>query len=53
MHCVSSGIQDQVLFLLDIILSIENCERSQKWQQPVLDHFGDSREFFIEMYFFG
>ena len=44
MHCVSSGIQDQILPLLDIILSLENCERSQKWQQPVPDHFGESEE---------
>ena len=53
MHCVSSGIQDQVLLLLDIILSLENCERSQKWLQPDPNHFGNSKEFFIEMYFFG
>ena len=51
MHCVSNGIQHQVLLLLDIILSLENCERSQKWQQPVPDHFSDSEKFFIEMYF--
>ena len=53
MHCVSSGIQDQILLLLDIILSLKNCESSQKWQQPVPVHFGHSEKFFIEMYFCG
>ena len=53
MHCVSSSIEDQNLLLLDIILSLERSERSQKWQQPVPDHFGHSEEFFIEMFFFG
>ena len=47
MHWVSSGIQEQILLLLDIILSLENCDRSQKWQQPVPYHFGDREEFFI------
>ena len=51
MNCVSSGIQDQILLLLDIILSLENYERSQKWQQPVPNHFGDSEEFFSELFF--
>ena len=53
MHCVSSGIQDQILLLFDITLSLKNCERNQKWQQPVRDHFGASDEFFIEKYFSG
>ena len=47
MHCVSSGIQDQILLLLDIILSLKNLERNQKWQQPVPDHFADNEELFI------
>ena len=53
MQGLSSGIQDQILILPDIILSLENCERSPKWQQPVPDHFGDSEKFLIEMYFCG
>ena len=52
MHCVSSGIQDLILLLLDIILSLESCERSQKRQKAVSNHFGDNEDFFIEMYFF-
>ena len=47
MHGFSSGIQDQILLSLDIILLLENCERSQKWQQPVPDHFGDNDELLI------
>ena len=38
MHCFSSGIQDEILLLLDINLSFENYERSEKVQQqfPIL-----------------
>ena len=51
MPCVSSGIQDQILLLLDIVLPLEYCEIVKKWEQPVPDHFGYSDEFFIETYF--
>ena len=30
MHCVSSGIQDQILFLLDSFPSLDECEK--KWK---------------------
>ena len=53
MHCVSSGLQDQVLLFLDIIVSLEKCERSQKCDNSQFPIFlGDRDEFFIEMYFF-
>ena len=49
LHYFSSGLQDQIILLLNNSLSLENCERSQKWQQPVPDNFRDTEEFFIEM----
>ena len=41
----------KILLLLDFFLSLESCQRSQKWQQLVPEFLGDSEECFIEMYF--
>ena len=38
---------------LTLILLLRIVKELKKWQQPVTDQFGDSEEFFIEMYFFG
>ena len=50
---VSSGIQDQILLLLDIFPSLDKCEKKIKnLQQLVSDAFEDSERVFIELYFF-
>ena len=45
-HWVSSGIRDTILLLLDIFPSFDECERSEKWQKPVSDLFGDCEAVF-------
>ena len=52
MHFVSSGIQDQILLLLDFFFHLRIFNEVRKWQQPVPDQFGNSAEIFLEMYFF-
>ena len=52
MHSVSSAIQDQFLFLLDMFPSLGMGEKKpRKWQQPAPDHFDGSEDFFSELFF--
>ena len=53
MHCDSSDIQDQILFLLDNFFYSSIAKEVKRWQQPVPDHFGESEKFFNELPFFG
>ena len=49
MHCVSNAIQDQLLLLLVMFLSLGIVRKPKKWQQPVRDHFDGSENFFSEL----
>ena len=53
MQRVSSGIQDQILFLFDIFLSLDNCETSEIVATASFRSFRDSENIFSELYFFG
>ena len=46
MHCVSSAIQDQLLFLLDIFPSLSTSDKTEKVTTASSRFFDGSEDFF-------
>ena len=51
MHCVSSGIQDQLLLLLDVFPSLGMSEKTEEMTTTNLDDFYGSEKFLSELCF--